>query len=216
MSIFQRAASIAVATLFSVGLLNVSTPSFALEFDRGQITNPIPVPAVLNAPDVILVPADTSTLPDRRDEVSAPPVDETPNYATLSAAVASHDMPAEMSDELECLAGTIYYESKGEPLAGQLAVANVVINRTKSGRYPHTICEAVTQRGQFSFVRGGHVPTISSSNAAYRTAIAVAQVAINAEWQSPAPQAMFFHARRVAPGWSRTQVASIGNHVFYR
>jgi len=215
MSILQRAASIAVATLFSVGLLNVSTPSFALELDRGQITNPIPVPAVLNAPVAILVPADTSSLADSRPEVSAPQ-DETPNYATLSDAVAGQATPAAMSDELECLAGTIYYESKGEPLAGQLAVANVVINRTKSGRYPHTICEAVTQRGQFSFVRGGHVPSISSSNAAYRTAVAVAQVAINAQWESPAPQAMYFHARRVAPGWSRTQVASIGNHVFYR
>ena len=56
------------------------------------------------------------------------------------------------------MAGAIYFEAKGEPLSGQLAVAEVILNRAKSGRFPKAICSVVTQRGQFSFVRGGRIP----------------------------------------------------------
>ena len=100
-------------------------------------------------------------------------------------------------------------------LSGQLAVAEVILNRMKSGRFPKSICSVVTQPGQFSFVRGGRVPVIAN-NAAYRTAVAVARVAIDDAWDSPAANAMYFHARRVSPGWRMTKIAAIGNHVFYR
>ena len=82
-----------------------------------------------------------------------------------------------MNSELECLAGAVYFESKGEPLSGQLAVANVIINRTKSGRFPTSICSVVKQPGQFSFVRGGRIPAVGA-NAQYRTATAIAKVAL--------------------------------------
>lgn len=203
------------------GLLNISTPSFALELDRGQFTsNAIPVPAVLNAPGILLVPVNPSSLPESKPEVTAPASaedatdEETPSYATLSDAVAAQDTGV-TSEDLHCLAGAVYFESKGEPLAGQLAVANVIINRTKSGRFPRSICSVVTQRGQFSFVRGGRIPSIAA-NRAYRTAAAVARVAIDAAWENPTPNALFFHARYVAPRWAKVQVASIGNHIFYR
>ena len=123
---------------------------------------------------------------------------------------------AEVTDDLTCLAGAIYYESKGEPLAGQLAVADVILNRAHSGRFPTSVCSVVTQPGQFSFVRHGHIPPVAPDRAAYRTAVAVAQVALQKAWDSPAPQALYFHARHVAPHWDRAQVAAIGNHLFYR
>ncbi|MEO5867324.1 MAG: cell wall hydrolase, partial [Sphingomonas sp.] len=137
------------------------------------------------------------------------------SYDTLDAAVAAQRDASATSDELTCLAGAIYFESKGEPLNGQLAVAKVILNRTKSGRFPKSVCSVVTQPGQFSFVRGGHVPAIAN-NAASRTALAVARVAMSDGWDSPAAGAMYFHARRVSPGWHRVQVAAIGNQVFYR
>jgi spore germination cell wall hydrolase CwlJ-like protein len=90
----------------------------------------------------------------------------------------------------------------------------VILNRTKSGRFPKSICSVVKQPGQFSFVRGGHVP--AGSGPAWRPAIAVARVAMTDAWDSPAFDAMYFHARRVSPGWHRTKVAAIGNHIFYR
>ena len=138
------------------------------------------------------------------------------SYATLAAAVAAQDPPVSADRDLACLAGAIYFESKGEPLDGQLAVANVVINRMQSGRFPRSICAVVTQPGQFSFVRAGRVPSISPKNSGYRTAMAVAQVAMDGHWESPIAKAMFFHARRVSPGWRLTRVAAIGGHVFYR
>ena len=96
--------------------------------------------------------------------------EDEPAYASLAAAVAAQSIPTDASAELACLAGAIFYESKGEPLAGQLAVAEVIINRTKSGRFPKSICGVVTQRGQFSFVRGGRIPAINPSRSDYRTA----------------------------------------------
>ena len=113
------------------------------------------------------------------------------------------------------MAGAIYFEAKGEPLPGQLAVAEVILNRTKSGRFPKSVCSVVTQPGQFSFVRGGRIPEVAQ-NRQYQTAVAVARVALGDMWDSPAADAMYFHARRVAPSWGRKTVATIGNHVFYR
>lgn len=137
-------------------------------------------------------------------------------YASLAAAVAAQAVPGSVDADLTCLAGAIYFESKGEPLDGQLAVANVVINRMKSGRFPRSICAVVTQPGQFSFVRGGRMPGVSVSNPAYRTALAVAQVAMERHWESPVASALFFHARHVAPGWRLTRVGTVGSHIFYR
>jgi len=137
------------------------------------------------------------------------------NYASLADAVAAQSLDDPLDEEARCMAGAIYFESKGEPLSGQLAVADVILNRIKSGRFPRTICSVVTQPGQFSFVRGGHVPDIADC-AYYRTAIAVARVAMADAWQSPAHDALFFHARRVSPGWHREHIATIGNQVFYR
>ncbi|MCD2323516.1 cell wall hydrolase [Sphingomonas sp. IC-56] len=142
-------------------------------------------------------------------------VQEDEDFASLSAAVAAQDAQADPSDELECLAVGIYYESKGEPLAGQLAVAQVLINRTQSGRFPKSVCSVLTQRGQFSFIRGGKIPT-PPSNAQWRQALAVAQVAQKDLWDGPADEALYFHARHSKASWARPRIASIGNHIFYR
>ena len=124
-------------------------------------------------------------------------------FQSLAAAVAGQNAPGDVSSELRCLAGAIYYESKGEPLAGQLAVAEVIINRARSGRFPQSLCGVVTQAGQFSFVRGGAVPAINPTLGQWKTAVAVAQVALGDAWESPASNAMFFHARYVAPSWGK-------------
>jgi spore germination cell wall hydrolase CwlJ-like protein len=119
--------------------------------------------------------------------------------------------------EHECLAGAVYFEAKGEPLQGQLSVAEVVLNRSHSGRFPASLCGVVKQRGQFSFVRGGHFPAIARGSAAWHKAVAIARIAMADMADGPAPRALFFHATRVSPGWhGLTRLATIGNHVFYR
>lgn len=135
----------------------------------------------------------------------------------LGELVLAHTDRRADTAELECLAGAIYFESKGEPLEGQLAVAEVVLNRTKSGRFPTTICGVVKQRHQFSFVRGGRFPPIARNSAPWRKAVAIAHIALDDLADSRARQAMFFHATYVRPAWrGLKRVAQVGRHIFYR
>lgn len=170
----------------------------------------------INAAELAMVPqsarATMSALPDF-SQVSES--DEDSEYASLAEAVADQDDIAS-SEELRCLAGAIYFESQGEPLTGQLAVAQVILNRTKSGRFPTGVCDVIKQRGQFSFVRRGEIPSISPSRSAYRTAVAVAKVALAQAWDGPAGKALFFNTPGNRPGVRVQKVAAIGNHIFYR
>ncbi|WP_242118795.1 cell wall hydrolase [Sphingomonas lacusdianchii] len=174
----------------------------------GRVTNlstPAKVPVQFAAPAEIV------------QEIAKPAVatDIDADFSTLDAAVAAQTATID-DEELNCLAIGVYYESKGEPLAGQLAVADVILNRTTSGRFPTSVCGVLTQRGQFSFVKGGRLPDVDTRRPAWKTAVAIARIAAQDLWDSPAEGALFFHARRVSPKWNHTRVASLGNHVFYR
>lgn len=146
------------------------------------------------------------------DVIAAPE----PRATSLAVLVQRHSATQTANREMECLAGTVYFESKGEPLEGQLAVAETVLNRASSGRFPGSVCGVVYQRSQFSFIRGGAMPAIARGSQQWKTAVAVAHIANNDLWQSSASNALFFHARRVSPGWKLRRVASVGNHIFYR
>lgn len=135
---------------------------------------------------------------------------------SLAELVAAHAGSRTADAEHECLAGAVYFEAKGEPLKGQLSVAEVILNRTRSGRFPTSICGVVKQRGQFSFVRGGRMPAIARASLAWKRAVAIAHIAREALATGAAPRALFFHARRVSPRWRLTRVAAVGNHIFYR
>ena len=136
------------------------------------------------------------------------------DLATMVAALRSSD-PG--SRELECLATGIYYESKSEPLAGQLAVGQVIANRAGShGRFPSTYCGVLFQRGQFSFVHGNRLPSAPRASRQWQTAVALAKIVDRDLKESSVGNALFFHARYVSPAWRLTRVASIGNHIFYR
>ena len=154
-------------------------------------------------------------LPAAEDTPTSPPVSR---VASLRELVSATPVDGVLSDELECLAGAIYFESRGEPLMGQLAVAEVIINRSRSGRFPATYCGVVRQPGQFSFVRKGAIPQARRSTQAWRNAVAVARIAHADQWQSHADEALYFHARYVRPGWSQRKqaLATIDSHVFYR
>lgn len=128
------------------------------------------------------------------------------------------DTGAPMTEEMRCLAGAVYFEARGEPLAGQLAVAQVIINRSEDGRFPRSYCGVVAQPGQFSFMRGSRMPAIRTGTAAWNRAVAIAEIADKGLWESEAGDAVFFHAKYVRPGWSRTKkrLAQIDTHIFYR
>jgi len=148
------------------------------------------------------------------------PLPEIPEPDARSLAALVETMPADlpMSRDVMCLAQAIYFEARGEPLDGQLAVGAVIVNRTNSNRYPGDYCSVVTQPGQFSFVRRGRIPSPDESSLAWTRAKAVAQIAHQDLWDSAAGEALFFHARYVRPGWARNkvQLAAIESHIFYR
>ena len=147
-----------------------------------------------------------------------PAVAAVPPAGSLRELVSEMPPVAELSREMECLAGAIYFESRGEPLAGQLAVGQVIINRSESPSFPSDYCGVVFQRAQFSFVRGGRMPSINRDSAAWSRAAAIARIAHEGLWESEAGDALFFHANYVRPSWSRTKIAraTIDSHIFYR
>lgn len=212
MKFIHRAASFAAVTFCAGALANAATLDVTL--------NPQDMPVHASNPqERPVVPAPQVAVPLRQEgEIVQPIPNAAPDDAefnSLSAVVAAQDAPESLDGELHCLAVGVYYEAKGEPLAGQLAVAEVILNRTTSGRFPRSVCSVIKQPGQFSFVRGGKLPT-PPANGQWRKALAVAQVAQKDLWDSPVPQALYFHARYVKPGWKRARVGTVGNHVFYR
>jgi spore germination cell wall hydrolase CwlJ-like protein len=167
---------------------------------------------LLRKSDTLAVPPEQS-VPDANEESATAAVDKNADLPTMVAELRSAD-PG--SAELECLAAGIYFESKGEPLAGQLAVGQVIANRADSGRFASTYCGVIRQPGQFSFVRHGSWPHINRDKRSWQTAVAIAKIVDGDLKESSVEDALYFHARRVSPGWHKSRVASIGNHIFFR
>lgn len=153
---------------------------------------------------------DTSINTPQATPAIAPSGDLSDMVAQLrSSDVANH--------EVECLATGVYFEAKSEPLAGQLAVGQVIANRAASGgRFPPSYCGVLFQRGQFSFVHGHSLPPVSHASRQWQTAVAIARIVDQRLKDSAVGNALFFHARYVSPDWHLKRVAEIGNHIFYR
>jgi spore germination cell wall hydrolase CwlJ-like protein len=191
--------------------------------------NPTAEPLIAEGLNDLSVPAASTLLPDEQspDLLSAPSHDPMApeaeeqeavisEGATLAEAVADLRSSEPGSRELECLATGIYFESKSESLQGQLAVGHVIANRAESGRFPSSYCGVLFQRGQFSFVRGRSLPHVPRASRDWQEAVAIAKIVDQNLRPSPVGKALFFHARRVSPGWRLTRVATLGNHIFYR
>lgn len=232
MSSKKRTACTAALYLCVALLGAITTPGFAFEAERASVEivnveSAAKVPAApvtqLATVATTVAPAASPLKPQTVTFAASTPIVQavgtasvTATFGSLAAAVAAQPSNVGEDEQINCLATGIYYEAKGEPLSGQLAVAEVILNRTQSGRFPDTACGVLKQPGQFSFVRGGKLPEPNAGSSAWRTAVAVAHVAKRALWDSPADGALFFHARRLAPRWGKARVASVGNHVFYR
>jgi spore germination cell wall hydrolase CwlJ-like protein len=115
---------------------------------------------------------------------------------------------------LMCLALNVYHEARGEPLAGQYAVAHVTMNRVADKRWPMTVCEVVGQEDQFSWV--GRVNPLPADDRGWRLAVSVAQDVINGHPDNTNFSTHFHHVN-LSPSWATEMVKTmeIGNHVFY-
>jgi spore germination cell wall hydrolase CwlJ-like protein len=143
----------------------------------------------------------------------ARPVDEPATLSHLVGALEAPHRHVDSNADLLCLARAVYFEARGEPLEGQLAVAQAILNRVDSNHYPSTICGVIRQPGQFTFRHGMPV----KAGEAWRQAQAIALVAVEGMWPEIAPDAISFHATYVRPAWKgKVRVAQIGRHIFYR
>ena len=137
---------------------------------------------------------------------------------SLDQLVSEYAADAAPDREQDCLASAVYFESRGEPIQGQLAVAQVVINRSLSGRYPPDLCGVITQHAQFSFVHNGRIPMADRASEAWRKAVAIAHIAEDKLAQADvSPDVLWYHATYVAPSWGKrlTRQTQIGLHIFY-
>jgi spore germination cell wall hydrolase CwlJ-like protein len=127
--------------------------------------------------------------------------------------------------DLTCLARNVYFESRGESIEGQYAVAEVTLNRVKSKRFPDNVCSVVHEKrwdsirkrdvGAFSWTE---LDSLSKPKGKpWERAAAVAIAAYDNQETPKVPGALFYHAERVTPRWSRSKklVAEIGRHKFY-
>ncbi|HYI49396.1 MAG TPA: cell wall hydrolase [Allosphingosinicella sp.] len=160
---------------------------------------PVATPAVLAPPEAAVAPT--------ADE-EAPPAEAAPSPP---APPASQVVDA----ELTCLAKVVVHEAGNQSRQGQMAVAQVVMNRVNDPRrrFGRTICGVIMQRGQFFNV---HAYNPSRTNARWRTAVEIARQARDGTHPPVIGNALFFHAAYAPPFRGRARVGRIGDHVFYR
>lgn len=126
--------------------------------------------------------------------------------------------------EVECLADAIYFEARGESLGGQQAVAQVVLNRVRSGSYPTSICGVVYQNQhrrnacQFSFACDGKAEARHETEAWARARLIASEMVDGRKHVASLSGATHYHATSVRPRWAKAmrKLSTIGNHVFYQ
>ena len=134
------------------------------------------------------------------------------------------------ADELSCLAEAVYFEARSEPFTAQLAVANVVLERVYSDRYPDNVCDVVHQakkwkgkpirnKCQFSYWCDGK-PEVMRDETAKQWAYNVAESTLQGIFYDTTSGATHYHADYVVPDWSKnsmfTKTVQINAHIFYR
>lgn len=156
-----------------------------------------------------------------RAPARAAPGAKTPAVLRYDPEWLAAQSPEKGGRDWECLSQAIYFEARGETIAGQFAVAEVILNRVDSPSYPNSVCAVVRQSGgggcQFSYVCDGKPDRIGEATA-YRIAGKVAGLMLSGAPRALTKGATHFHTTGVRPGWAHRfpRTARIGTHLFYR
>ena len=214
-----RAGGAAAAAFAFVATATFDGPSMASDVDAAPAVHPVAAHANATIDSGLaensVNSAQAVTAAQQMVEVAAAAVPRPRGLEELVQAYASSETA---NEEEECLAGAVYFEARGESLLGQLAVAEVVLNRASSGRYPTTLCEVVLQPWQFSFVNAtGRIPEANRSSEAWHKAVAIARIATEKVAGKLDDDVLWYHADYVAPSWGQRldKVDKIGTHIFY-
>ena len=184
-----------------------------------------PQPKVVSDPKQLLrqldldVPADIAALANQPESV----VDLMARPTAAPAFFVPGQNPDDRARAEDCLTAAIYYEARSEPLDGQRAVAQVVLNRVRDPAFPKTVCGVVYQGHerstgcQFSFTCDGSMLRRRNETAWDRSKL-VASAALDGSVYAPAGSATHYHASYMTPWWapSLTRIGLIGSQIFYR
>jgi spore germination cell wall hydrolase CwlJ-like protein len=141
------------------------------------------------------------------------------------AEVAANLTTKDRERQLDCLARNIYHEAGGEPFEGKVAVAQVTMNRSASGKFPNDICGVVYQKTvvmervicQFSwYCQNGGKPPIRSKTKYNESYEVAKKVLLEGFRLDSMKSAMYFHATHVSPNWGKPVIGKIGGHIFYK
>ncbi|MEI4260607.1 cell wall hydrolase [Roseovarius sp. D0-M9] len=169
-------------------------------------------------------------LGQERRGLSAMPQSRVASYLKKPAATAGYtrawldaQQPAEGDDEWRCLSEALYFEARGETVKGQFAVAEVILNRVDSPRYPNSICGVINQGTgakyacQFTYTCDGH-PEVIAEPRAFERVGKVANIMASGAERPLTKGATHYHTHAVNPRWARTfpRTAEIGYHYFYK
>ena len=133
-------------------------------------------------------------------------------------------LPVPKSDkQMSCLAEALYFEARGEPIKGQLAVGEVILNRVEDRRYPSSICKVVNQGTgrrfacQFTYTCDGKLETVQERKP-YEIALKIAKILMTTHDRKLTRGSTHYHSNYVNPKWSKKfeRVAKFGRHIFYR
>jgi spore germination cell wall hydrolase CwlJ-like protein len=130
-----------------------------------------------------------------------------------TGSLAINKIQSANEKDIACLAKNIYHEARGESLHGQIAVAQVTLNRVASGKFQRNICSVVYAPKQFSWTIGPRKKIKDTK--AWEASVAVATAVLTKSIHLPDFKALYFHTKQVNPGWNRSVLAVIGNHIFY-
>lgn len=146
--------------------------------------------------------------------------------ASSEVAESSQITLAVRERQLACLAKNIYHEAGSEPFEGKVAVAQVTLNRTESGKFPGDVCQTIYQKNiiyekvicQFSWACDRDITAIKViNNSNYKESMEVAKKVLLEDFRLPAlKEALYYHADYINPKWNREKITKIGHHIFYK
>jgi spore germination cell wall hydrolase CwlJ-like protein len=186
---------------------------------RGPVTGPdgaMLMNAVATSP--FMSPIDVAAFKPSAEEIAYHPTTEGLDFRSKGESQAEFEQR-----ERRCLALAIYFEARGEPVRGQVAVGQVIMNRVRSPLFPETICGVVYQGQmhpgcQFSFTCDGHTDTPRNDDQWALAQDIAKQITAGELWLPEVGYSTYYHANYVSPNWvgDMSKIDTIGRHIFYK
>ncbi len=210
-----------------VGIMGIFVYSGQFESTKPYIVNPKTEQAMNAEWAEILAQVDLTPKRTKFIEVSFARKSERSLGALQKAGVPTKEVleglpVAKGGSEWQCLTEALYFEARGESLIGQVAVAEVILNRKAHTRFPKSVCGVINQGAkrktgcQFSYKCDGH-KEVFAERRAYESVGKLAQLMLDGTSRDLTKGATFYHTKSVNPGWSRKlkKTAIIGEHLFF-